>query len=393
MLRAIAHALRHDRALQVAVLVALASRVGLFAFALYFPIANERGYGVSPVLAPAYYDFAFYLESAARYVRAPGTLIAEFVRFYGDPWSVPLPSLVSGPVFPLLIALTGFSTGNYLPLGLAYLALGCAIATVWLWWLREHAFSLPVLLLFAVLPNAIWFTLIVSTDLLFAAEFAIFYLAYFHSKPSRKTAATWSIALVLMVLTRPNGFSVLLFVALDAAWSFLRERRIAPARAIAILVLLVVSALYLYPYFVGEMRKASGTLQYFGRTPAEYAAGLLPWAPRVIDLALSWLALLSAKLLYFAGLRPSYGVTAPLLVMLRALAGVLLLPGLLALLARAPLRQRALVALYCLPFLLGPSQDRYYLAIYPLLFIWGVWFFQGLYSRVRQLGRAALGGT
>ena len=57
--------------------------------------------------------------------------------------------------------------------------------------------------------------------------------------------------------------------------------------------------------------------------------------------------------------------------MLRAAAGFVLLPGLVLLLAAAPWRIRALVALYCLPFVLGPAQDRYYIAIFPVLYLYG----------------------
>lgn len=383
-LREFAAALRGDRTLQTVALIAVVARVAVFVATLFFPIPNERGYGVSPLLEPSYFDFDFYLESAARYFEAPGALLDEFLRFYRDPFAAELPRLISGPIFPLLMEASGFNRGSYLPLSLAYLILGCSLVVLWLWWLRSRGVSVPFLVAFALLPNAIWFTLVVSTDLAFAAEFAVFYLSYFARRPSRATAVTWSVALVLMVLTRPNSFSVLLFVALDAAWTFMQERRIHVWRATAIAVLTVVSALYLYPYFLGEMRKAGTALQYFDYAPAEYAAGLFAGLPRWLDLALSWTALLGAKLLYFTGLRPTYGITAPMFVLLRAAPGLVLLPGLLALLVQAPWRERALVALYCLPFFLGPSQDRYYLAIYPLLFLYGARLYEELARRARS---------
>jgi len=86
--------------------------------------------------------------------------------------------------------------------------------------------------------------------------------------------------------------------------------------------------------------------------------------------------------LYFAGLRPSYGQTLPLLVVARAVVGVILLPGLLFLLVRGRTRDSILVILFSLPVFIGPTQDRYYLPILPILFYYGVLAYSAAWRRV-----------
>ena len=326
---------------------------------------------VSPLLPQSYLDFQFYVDSLHKYASSWASVVDGFVQFYRDPFNHNVTGLISGPMFPLLMGVSGFADGNFLPLALFYLAISTGLTWAWLVWLRRHGVGGAWLVGFAVIPNPIWFTLVVSPDLLFAAEFAVFFFAYFSQEKSRTRTAIWLTALALLILTRPNSFSIALFVALDAAWMLVRGQHVALPRAIGLTMLLVISGLYLFPYFVFEMNKAGNTLTYYGYTPFQYLQGLHPGLPAWLDLPISWLSLMFAKLAYFTGLRPSYGITPTAVVMLRAAAGFVLLPGLVLLLAAAPWRIRALVALYCLPFVLGPAQDRYYIAIFPVLYLYG----------------------
>jgi hypothetical protein len=61
---------------------------------------------------------------------------------------------------------------------------------------------------------------------------------------------------------------------------------------------------------------------------------------------------------------------------------VILLPGLFYLFWAGRRGEMALVGLYCLPILLGPTQDRYYLPIYPILFLYGVMAYQAAWRAV-----------
>ncbi|MCH8830381.1 MAG: hypothetical protein IID45_12465, partial [Planctomycetes bacterium] len=110
---------------------------------------------------------------------------------------------------------------------------------------------------------------------------------------------------------------------------------------------------------------------YFGATQADYLAGVFNTLPGWLDRGLSIPSLMGAKVLYFAGLRPSYGETPTLIVLVRAAVGLILVPGVVYVIVRGDRAHRLLLAIYMLPVLLGASQDRYNLAMQPLLFYFG----------------------
>lgn len=72
-------------------------------------------------------------------------------------------------------------------------------------------------------------------------------------------------------------------------------------------------------------------------------------------------------------MRPSCGDIHIFLVAARAAARLILLPGILYLVVRAPNREKALVGMFCLLIFLGPTQERYYLPIYAILFLHVCW--------------------
>jgi hypothetical protein len=365
-----------------AIAVAAGFRVSTFVFTLIWPISNERGLPVSPLHNQSYFDFQFYLESLARYSGSLLEITQEFLQFYQAPFVGPVTQLISGPVFPLVMRLFQYGPGNFIPLAVFFLLISVGLSAVWLVWLSNKGVSAPWLIVFAVIPNPVWFTLVISPDLLFAALFAAFFLLYFEARPSAVQTAGWVAVLAVMLLLRPNGFSVLLFVALHAGWSMVQSRAIKTHQAILVTALLLVFGLYLYPYFLNEMQKAAGVLSYFGFTPFEYINGIYPALPGWVDRPISWMSLVIAKLLYFVGLRPSYGETATLMVLARGGAGLILLPGFLYMFWKGRRAEMALIGLYCLPILLGPTQDRYYLPIYPILFLYGVMAYQAAWRAI-----------
>ena len=362
--------------------VAVVVRMFVFAAAIAWPIPDEGGLPVSPLAEPAYLDFDFYVMSLHEYATSLGAFATRLLAFYLDgsafrpdalanvAASGPGELVLAGPVFPLLLAATGYAYGHSLPLAIGYLVLGSAIALGWLRWLDGRGVGPHWLYLFAIVPNPIWFMLVVSPDLLFAGEFAAFYLAYF-AAPTRWRRGVWVTAFVLMALTRPNAVSVSLFVAIDICVDLWRERRFAPARIAGAATAAILPSLFWFPDFLYELSLAGSTLTYFGHTPAHYFQGVFTALPRWLDLPLSWLCLVAAKAAYFTGLRPSYGVTPFALVAARGAAGLVLLPGLLYVLVRGAWRDRVLIGVYVLPVLLLASQDRYDLPILPILFLYG----------------------
>ncbi len=359
------------RGLAIAIVLAGAFRAGVFFFALLQPIPNESGRLVSPLRVSPGIDFGFYANTRDNFFNNSWPEIWESFAVAFEPdhnYSVPGLRYPSAPLFPIVLEVFSYDPGNTLPLAVFYFVLGFALSAAWLLWLYRRGVPTLWLLAFALLPNPVWLTLNVSTDLLFAAFFGIFYWAYFRTgRPVR----IWSVLFIgiLALLTRPNGVVLILF--LIAALSlgdgdFPRRLRWKVIAAAAVLLPPVML------FYRPELKVFAGDPSlYFGASQADYIAGIFNRLPAWLDHGLSFAALVGAKVLYFAGLRPSYGETPMLLVLARAAAGLILVPGIVYLLVRGGRAHQLLTAIYMLPVLLGASQDRYNLAIQPLLFYFG----------------------
>ena len=110
---------------------------------------------------------------------------------------------------------------------------------------------------------------------------------------------------------------------------------------------------------------------YFGHGAGEYVEGFFHQLPTWLDRGISILLLVGAKILNLVGLRPAYGDTLFPLVLIRAAAGLVLLPGLFHLFLFAGWRERMFAGIFLLPIIFGPTQDRYNLPIFPILFLHG----------------------
>jgi hypothetical protein len=261
-----------------------------------------------------------------------------------------------------------------------------------LWWLSRQGVGPVWLYLFALLPTPFWLMLNVSTDLLFAAIVGAFWLLWFDGRrQSVRRMASVALVVVIAGLLRPNAMSLLLFLCVDVLiWQVaLQDQRQARRRGLAFAALIgvitICFAVFYMPYFHWVLNRSGGA-GYFGQLPAEYLQGLWPNLPAALNLGLSWLSLIAAKLLYLTGLRPSFGDTAAPLVILRFLPGLIMLPGLLWLLLRADWRVRLFTVIFLVPIIMGVSQDRYVLPIQPVLFFYGTkaWRdFALLFAKVR----------
>jgi hypothetical protein len=378
--------------------IAAIFRIALFVFAIYAPIANEDGVPVSPLSLQSGIDFFYFKTSAERLESGLGPIIAEYIAFYRAPFELhgydEFGHIEGGlPITPLMMIATNYTEGNTLPLALVYLALSIIMAWLWLKWLHRRGVPPLWLLLFALIPNPLWFMLNISSDLPFAILASLFYIYYFAEEKSRWTAAVWLIALALIPLTRATGYSIILFLACDT----LLFRSMPLPRKLAALtcctVALVAFGILLYPNFIAVLRGNVGSdpFTYFGSTGADFVRGIYNSLPVWLDKTLSWLSLLGGKLLYFTGLRPSYGGTSLLIVLIRSAAGLVLLPGLIWVVLKGGNRDRLFIAAMLAPVLLGASQDRYNLPIQPLLFYFGWKAYEPIWRRLVPWDRPRAG--
>lgn len=367
-----------------AIALAAAFRIALFVYATFLPLANESGLLVSPSVHQVGIDFSFFRASAEMLISlSPSEIFFLFVEYYERPLEGQIGNIIAGPVFPSLLILFDYGDGSPLPLAIFFLVLSLVLVVIWLHWMWTLGIGPVWLVVFALVPNPVWLTLNISSDLVFAVLFAIFFLHYFRENWGAVTVTGWLTALLLAVLTRPNGLSLPLFVLLDIA--FFRHGLTKMQRAIwlgALAVAFLLFAFFLYPSFITEVKRAQqlSELHFFGHSQAEFLAGIYNWLPEVLDRLLSVISLVGAKILYFVGLRPSFSEDVNILVVLtRAAVGLILLPGILFLFIRGPARVALLIGAFLLPFVLGVSQDRYNLPVQPILFLAGIVALQRLF--------------
>ena len=357
---------------------------------MLIPIANEAGARVSPLLLQTSTDINYYLVSAVAYFgEGPGLLASlSHIFLLGDVSGTPV---FAPPAFPFLLHLFDYGAGSTLALSVLYLGLGIAFASAWIWWLARQGLALPLLCLFAILPNAIWFSISISSDLLFAVVFAFFYVVYFRQGLSPRRVHLWFVFVVLMVVTRPNSLSILIFVILDLLF-LARAERVVRIWGVALAsLMLLIAGIFYYPSFAGYM-VTPGRIVFFGHLTSAYVDGIYESLPNWLDLPLSWLSLAAAKILYLVGLRPSFADVSLEFVLLRGLAGLITLPGLLYFFFAADNRHRLLMALFLAPILTGVAQDRYVLPVQAILFYYGILAYDAVWRRavgtgVRELAR------
>jgi hypothetical protein len=368
------------RGLGIAIALAAAFRAGVFVFAILQPIPNENGRLVSPVLVSAGIDFGFYSRTREAFFRG----VWEYAKVPSAPV---LPILLEAFSYPRSYSASGtVGPGNTLPLAVFFFVMGTGLSAFWIVWLGRRGVPTPWLVAFALLPNPLWLTLNISTDLPFAVLFGIFYWAYFGSGEAQKVWVALVFS-VLAILTRPNG--IVLMVFLFAAF-WLTATNVPPiTRRVVSVIAAITVPLVLWLYLPQLLAFSEESTKYFGFSQAEYLSGVFNTLPVWLDRGGSTLALLGAKLLYFTGLRPSYGDTAAWIVVARSAAGIILLPGILYMFVAGDRTHRLFIAIYMAPVLFGASQDRYNLAIQPLLFFFGyqayAWVWRGPMGRI--LGR------
>lgn len=365
--------------------IALLVRTAVFILLIIFPVADGTGDMVSPMHYQQRADYSFYMRSMEVYEEATWSdLYDRILKSFDEPFSNLYTFVTSGPVLPCLFILFRYSADNTLPLSLMSLAIGTLTAWIWIVWLDRRGVRSGWLVVFALLPNPIWYQINNTADVYLAFFVALFCLLYL-DKP---TTHVWIILGIfcgfMALLTKPNGLPLLIFIFVSVLLLYHEDNK-----RWMMLALLVVSGVFsiifflFYSTYLVSFLEISTRLDYFGVPYGHYIHGLFDFLPIIVDLPLSWLSLIGAKMFYLVGLRPSYGVTPVELVMVRAAAGLVLLPGLLWLLVYRPKREALFVLLYVAPPFVGATQERYLLPILPLVFFYGVLAIESTYRRLR----------
>jgi len=382
---------RLSRPFLMVVAFALIVRLVFVIGTAYWPIPNENGFPVSILRLAGSLDMWMYHQGREIYFGGRfGELVDALIAFYStEDLSRAKGLLISAPMFPFLLHVFDYFPGRTLHAGIFFWIVGVLLAGVWLKWLDNRKVPTLWLMAFALLPHSIWFSVNLGTDLLGAVFFAGFFLCYFGIERQGTRLSASLVFIVLALLTRPDSVSLAIFFVLD---QLLFDRSLSARNRFLVMALAVVIfipfAIFYIPYARTFVVGSVG-MTFFQIPESEYLSGLLDALPYWLNVALSWLALLGAKVLYFVGLRPSYSGTAFTLLLFRSLPGLILLPGLIWFYWRAPRSEKLLITLYLLPVLSGAAQDRYSLPIQPILFYYCYLAYEEFLNLVRgHLARA-----
>jgi hypothetical protein len=363
--------------------IALLSRVLFAALAVMISLRTEQGFLVSPFLEVRSGDYDWYLlNSSESFAKLKEPFIFFFQGGSVQNWVISPED--PGPIFPWLLNFFNYSKQPII-LASIYLIASALLVFGWVLYYRAREVSLWGQLLLIAFPLMLWYSIAPSTELPMSIALFIFFCGALASRFRPYFGISLALAgFILMLLIRPNALSLFPAILLVL---FLNRDVMSSWRAAAILVL--VTSIYAYfvvyyaPYFFGVQR-AIPSLSYWGLLPQQYSEGLFPSLPFQLDQLLSSGALITSKLLYASGLRPSYTDTSILFVCLRGMGGIFILPGIFYCIYKGSWLERVLVLCFVVPLLFIVGQERYLLPIAPLLLLYGGIFWKDLYFFIRK---------
>jgi len=275
---------------------------------------------------------------------------------------------MSAPTYPALIWYLDYRAGHTLPMAILYIVISIGIVIAWLKWLHDNGMPPIWLLGFSLLPHPMWFMINCGSDLLFFAVFTIFFLCYFSNLDDKRRIYLSYITMILSVLVRPTGVSILLFLIIIPLLNLGQIKGDQKRKTLVFLAVIGLPIVWFFWPYLESVVSSAASWPFFGVVQTDYLSGIYDSLPLFLDVPLSWLSLFGAKTLYICGLRPSYSDVSLVVFLARLGPGIPFLAGLLYLMWNGPKLQKILVIAMLLPLYIGPGQDRYLLPIQPILF-------------------------
>ena len=203
-------------------IVMLLSRITAFWIFDQWDVVNDSGVAIKPLGEPAYLDYSAYrmhTDSAWHGIFMPFLFIQRALSNVAAAWSwLHEQSLKPGPIFPALLDLWSYER-IHAPLAWAYLLFGGALGWLWARFLAWREMGFWAQALVACFPALVYYSFLVSTDLLYAVLMALFYAAAWAVLLQKQRAWIWCmLTLVVALLSRPNALAMIpvLFIVLAA---------------------------------------------------------------------------------------------------------------------------------------------------------------------------------
>lgn len=375
----------HFRSTAVAlVILVLFSRIAAFWVLDRWDVVNDSGVAIKPFGVPAYLDYAVYHmhigsswnEMSRPYLfiqRALSNVAQAFSWLHGQAFK-------PGPIFLEILDLWDYER-IHAWLACVYLLVGCGLGWAWAMFLAWRKMRLWVQALAACFPALVYYSFLVSTDLLYAVLIAMFYATAWAVLLHKQRAWIWCmIVLMVALLSRPNALALIpvLFIILATETTLKWWTKSLWMLVWALFGLYML--IYYLPYFWLHEGNSAGT-PYWGIYPQQFQEGLFSDWPLWLNQPVSMLLFGVSKVIYSVGLRPSYAELSPWLVLARAWPGLLFLPGLIYGFGQGHLFDRIFIFFFLLPVYVGAAQERYLLAVTPLLLLWGIQAYSALWVK------------
>jgi hypothetical protein len=368
--------------LKLMIYLILLSRLISFAYLACFNFENEFGDRISPLTSQTMGDISFFLKFKSD---AWGPLVNLIqVRNFENLLDWMVNGFYPGPLFPWLLNLTGYAETSTYILPIFFTIFSSINSFIWLMHLRKLNSTLFAQILIIIYPNLIYYTAVISTDMLFCLFFGIFYYLLKFKYQNIFNFLIAFFVILMCTLTRPN--SLILFPLLGYyLWvSRLHFEKFSFTLAfLSISLLGAISLTYYLPYFFAY-NNASSLISYWGVTQQTYLNGIFGFLPDLLNLTFSWLILGISKIIYLTGLRPSYSGVDNAIVLFRSVGGIILLPGIFYLLLRGENIDKLILIIFVAPILIGASQERYLLPICPILIFYGSQFWREFIIKISE---------
>ena len=235
-------------------------------------------------------------------------------------------------------------------------------------WLNKKNVHWFWLLSFGGLPVPFWYMLNISPDLIFSLIVTLYMFVITEEKNTINKKLYFLLILTfLSILLKPNGISLFVFSTYYILFNNYFGRKVF-LLTIFIFIVLSIVFIYFYGNYLITYLLSNEYRTYFGYYQKDYFIGIYEFLPKILNQFFSIISLVIIKFIYFSGIRPTFGDTLTIFILIRSSAGLIILPGIIWLFIKANNNIRIFTIIYLLPIMLGLAQERYSLPIYPLLF-------------------------
>ncbi|PPR79535.1 MAG: hypothetical protein CFH01_00366 [Alphaproteobacteria bacterium MarineAlpha2_Bin1] len=373
------------------VIISIIARFLVWTFAIFYPIPNETGLLISPILPNSGIDLNFYLSETIKYKNYLLSIYnyifsSSLTYVTNDPNFSDVP-ISPGPIFPVILIISNFINYPWV-LSFLYLLISSYLIYISIKWLNKKNIHWFWLLSFGGLPVPFWYMLNISPDLIFSLVVTLYIFVITDTRDTINKHIYYLLILCfLSILLKPNGISLFIFSSYFILFNY-SFNRILLVFIIFTFIILSIGFIYFYGnYLISYILSSNEHRTFFGYYQKEYFIGIYDFLPKIVDQLFSIISLAIIKLIYFSGIRPTYGDTLNLFIIIRSSAGLIIFPGIIWLFIKANNNIRIFTIIFLIPIMLGLAQERYSIPIYPLLYYYGVLFYSNSFKSIYNIAK------